>query len=364
MLKIVHCADLHLTTADGRAAEADSFVTFCRIIDFANEQNAELMLIAGDLFDSVFVPLSLIQAVQKELARCNAEVYICGGNHDYCGIGSPLTADGYPQNVHLLAPGPMQKILLPAWKTVLYGCSFDAPHSSISPLSGFEAENDGLFHIGLLHADAMHAPSDYAPITLEQIDRANLDYLALGHVHTHEILPCASKTVASYPGTPQPRRFSEAGGGVNLVTVQSRTVTLTHHDLSARHYLTLTADMTGCDSDTEAAKRILHAANALDEPSHCRFEVTLTGETAYQPNLPVMEKLLESAFYRLTLKDETLSVPDLSDPAAGYSLSGIFLRRINQRIQDCTDPAERKKLLLARKYGLQAFYREVKIDAD
>lgn len=364
MFRFVHCADLHLTPPSASEKGADCFLTFQRIINFTNEQNAALLLIAGDLFDSIFAPQPLIQAVKKELARCHAKIFVCGGNHDYCGMFSPLSA-GYSDNVCVIPSGGIHRYELPELNAVLYGTSFHAPHSSVSPLDGFEAENDGKLRIGLLHADAMHTDSAYAPVTVSQIDRSNLHYLALGHVHSHEILPCGSNTTASYPGTPQPRSFRETNGGINLITVQDGVCSLTHHELSVRKYLTVSAEISDCHTDSDCAKKILTRVLDSYEPECCHVKAILTGECShFQPQLSVIERMLAGKFCSLSLEDDTLSVPDCSDSAFALSLPGLFLHHIDERIQNSADPEEKKRLMLARKYGLQAFYKEVNIHAD
>ncbi len=365
MLKIVHCADLHLTEPSEGQKAVDCFVTFTRIIDFTNQQHAHLLLIAGDLYDSIFASQKLIASVQNELARCRAQIYICGGNHDYCGINSPLNAAGYSENVHILAPGKITTYPLPQFHSVLYGCSFGSPHTQLSPLYGFEAKEDGLFHIGLLHGDSMRQNSDYAPMTIDQIDHSNLHYLALGHVHSADNLPCSSKTIASYPGTPQSRRFGESGG-VNLVMVENGAVTLTHHDLSVRHYLTLTVSISDCKNDSDVASAVFEQVNCIDTPAECCCRITLTGKItgSYHPQPKVIEQLLSKTFYQISVKNKTITVPDPNDPAFAYSLQGLFLQEINQRLADCNDIKQRKFIQLAKLYGSQAFYQEVNIDAD
>ncbi len=363
--RMVHCADLHLSALTGEDRSADAFLTFRRILDFTDEMGASLLLIAGDLFDSVYAPESLVKAVQTELARCKAQVLICGGNHDYYALGAPLCAQGYPGNVRIFPAGGITRCSIPALSVTVYGRSFDAPHEQSSFLSAFCCPDDGSYQIGLFHGDVTGHESVYAPMSLARIDGCGFDYLALGHQHAASILPTASKTVASYPGMPQARRFSDGYGGVNLITVENGVTTLTHHDLCVRPYLSFSVEVNGCSNDSQLAQMILQAAKQMTEPQKSACRITLTGsrENGYHIDHTFVRQLLREDFYLLELKDETVS-PVVEAELADYSLQRLFLQQIAARLDACRSAEQRELVTLARKYGLQAFYGEVDIDAD
>ena len=80
---------------------------------------------------------------------------------------------------------------------------------------------NGKFNIGLLHAnvDGNNAHQSYAPCTVEDLVNTDIDYWALGHVHTRQILRDERPTIV-YPGNPQGRHPRETGAhGVYLVEV-------------------------------------------------------------------------------------------------------------------------------------------------
>ncbi len=362
-LRILHCADLHLVHPLTEGFAADAFATLRRIIDFTEQIGASVLLIAGDLFDSVHTPERLVEAVQKEFSRCSAEVFIAAGNHDYLAIGAPLSQLGYSSNVHIFPAECIHKFTLPQLGLSIYGKSFDAPHCESSPFAGFTAEEDGSYRIGLFHADVTAAESRYAPIRMDEIDRLGLDYLALGHKHAAHNLACASKTIASYPGTPPARRFSDGFGGVNLISLENSVATLTHHDLCVRQYLSFEVDVTDCSDSHEVAKRMLAAANDRCEPKETCCRITLVGVLQRSVDLSMVKLLLQDAFYQLECKDQS-NPPQARPGQAEYSLQSIFLQKLEQKLQDCTTEEEVQTLQLAIQYGLQAFYGEVNIDAD
>ena len=79
----------------------------------------------------------------------------------------------------------------------------------------------GPFSIGLLHANVSNDPNHeaYAPCSLDDLAGSGIDYWALGHVHTRQVLNERGPTVV-YPGNPQGRHPNETGArGVYLVEV-------------------------------------------------------------------------------------------------------------------------------------------------
>ena len=87
-LKIVHTSDVHLETDTFGSGERgiqlrDKVRTaFSRVIDIANERNADMLLIVGDLFDSARVTEEGLAFAMGTIARAQMPVVMIPGNHD------------------------------------------------------------------------------------------------------------------------------------------------------------------------------------------------------------------------------------------------------------------------------------------
>ena len=87
-LRILHTADVHLDSdgygnAEQQAAhQARGRHVWSRIIDRALEDQVDLLLIAGDLFDHNRVADETVAFVRGELGRLRQPVVILPGNHD------------------------------------------------------------------------------------------------------------------------------------------------------------------------------------------------------------------------------------------------------------------------------------------
>ena len=85
-LTVVHTSDVHLDSRDADQA-SDGFRSraeraFAGVVDATREVDADLFLIAGDLFDNNRVDDSNIDFVYGQFARLDCPVVMLPGNHD------------------------------------------------------------------------------------------------------------------------------------------------------------------------------------------------------------------------------------------------------------------------------------------
>jgi metallophosphoesterase superfamily enzyme len=75
---IVHSSDLHIDTT--RAT--DEFHPLCRVVATARHVSADILILAGDIFDHNRVPLELLDSFSRVLGDSDPDVVILPGNHD------------------------------------------------------------------------------------------------------------------------------------------------------------------------------------------------------------------------------------------------------------------------------------------
>ena len=139
MIKFLHAADLHLDSTfaalDPRQAalrrqEQRRLVTeLCRL---CRENECDLLLLSGDLFDGRRVYLDTLDTLRDELSECGAQVFIAPGNHDPIGPTSPYLTQAWPENVHIFTNAGIEAIVLREPACVVYGAAFTSP--SMPPL--------------------------------------------------------------------------------------------------------------------------------------------------------------------------------------------------------------------------------------
>lgn len=352
MLRFLHAADLHLDSpfrgldpkqAAQRRSEQRSLLT--QMAELANRQDCDLMLLAGDLFDSDNTYPETMEALTAALAQFRGQVFIAPGNHDCLYEGSPYLSAPWPENVHIFTSQKISSVTVAHLGCQVYGAGFIAPDCP-SLLEHFHIDDPGLVNLMVLHGDAQTAHSPYNPITREQIAASGLDYLALGHIHQRKIPEQLGKTVYAWPGCAMGRGFDELGQkGVYIGEISSLGVDLKFHPLPGRRYEILEVP---CKDDVLADTLALLPA---DTREHI-YRLVFTGEHEGIDTLS-LQKALEDRFYALQLKDETRPPVDIWKERDEDTLKGQFLTALYEQYT-AADEAQKKVIALAAKLGLYA----------
>lgn len=360
MVKILHAADFHLdsafgalTSAQARERRGEMRDLLGRIAQKANEENADLVLLAGDLFDGAALYRETAEVLAESLAEIQGRVFISPGNHDPYGPGSAYAAVDWPENVTIFKYGMIESVELAELNCVVYGAAFKSAAQTESLLRGFAAPDDGRIHVMVLHGDVTNAESGYNPITKEEIARSNLHYLALGHVHQFGGVQKAGKTFYAYPGCPEGRGFDELGEkGVLCGTIDVTGAELRFVPMAYRRYEIITVDITGRDT-AQAVEEALGA-----DPEKNIYRLILTGET--DENGVESEKLQErfaERCYHLEIRDRTHVSEDIWARAEEDSLCGLFLKELRLKYNAAETDTEREAVELAARFGLAALLK-------
>ncbi|MGD1860100.1 MAG: exonuclease subunit SbcD [Leptolyngbyaceae cyanobacterium] len=294
MVTVLHLSDIHMGSgfAHGRInpetgmnTRLEDFVaTLSRCIDRAIAEPADLVLFGGDAFPDATPPPLVQQAFAgqfRRLADAGIPTVLLVGNHDqhaqgqggaslciYRTLGVPGIVVGDRLETHRLetAGGPVQVITLP-WLTPsvlltrpdMEGLSLAEVNEHLLDRLRVALEGE----IRRLDPDVpaillAHLMTDTASFGAEKflavgrgfnvpmalLARPCFDYVALGHVHRHQIL-CESPPVV-YPGSIERVDFSEAeeAKGYVWATVTKAATTVEFCFLPVRPFLTIKANLT------------------------------------------------------------------------------------------------------------------------
>ena len=355
MITFLHGADFHLDSpfralspdqAAERRQEQRQLLT--RLAQTAKETQAQLIFLAGDLFDSQRVRPETLELLHDTLEGLEAQVFIAPGNHDPYTASSPYARLTWPSHVHIFSSPYPERVELPHLGAVVYGSAFLSPHRVDSPLLDFQAKDEGLVSFGCFHGDTSTPFSRYGPITQEEIDRCCLDYLALGHHHTASGIRMTGATYYAWPGCPEGRGFDETGEkGIYLGRTDGYACELDFLPLAHRRYRQETLDITGQDP-AEALSAFLSQSDPRDI-----LRISLTGERQADLDLTALTALATPQAYHVTLQDETSLPQALWARKEEDTLTGLFLRSMAGKMAEAS-PEERPFLERAVRFGLAA----------
>ena len=349
-VRILHAADLHLDAAfeglspEKAALRRSEFRRLPSILaDEALRLRADLLFLAGDVFDSSRVYPETAEALSAALGRLAIPVFISPGNHDFYSMRSPWAETELPANVRVFTKPELECVPLPELGVNVWGAGYTS--ASCPPLlRGFSVPESGQTDLLVLHAETDRPDSPYCPVTTEELSGSGFAYVALGHVHSFGGPRRAGNCVYAWPGCPAGRGFDECGEkGALIADVSEEGTELRFLPLGQREYRDLSVR-----AGTDPVRAVKTALPRGTEGSICR--VTLTGETDAPPDLAALSAALAGEVFDLTLRDATVR-PRPDD--GSDTLRGIFLRRMRARLAAASE-SERPMLLEAMRLGLDA----------
>lgn len=250
-MKFLHIADVHLDSPFLGLSFLPSKL-FCQIknaiqlsfekaVNFAIDHDVDLVLLAGDTFDSIHpTPQSKIFFANqiKRLVDRQIQVVMVLGNHDYSQIDDLLLNESpyfkiIGSNEQIEQVDFMTKS---QYKYRVVGFSYQHNHITEDIIAKYPPKNTSIYTIGLAHAGMKQSSVDqnnYAPFTLNEVKDLNYDYFALGHIHLRQVL--SQEPWIVYSGNLQGRHVNEKdakGFYFGQVDEQSQNTQLQFIDVS------------------------------------------------------------------------------------------------------------------------------------
>ena len=355
-VKLLHCADLHLdvpftSLSDSTAAETRRYeikLAFRKIIALAKEEAADLLLVAGDLFEHGYVRKSTIQLLSDEFeSLMDTQVLIIPGNHDPAVPDSYYSSFNWPSNVHIIT-ALEQKVDIAAPCVSIYG---SIPKT---------VPDRSRVNLLLLHGTIDMNPDGraYNPYTSAELDALGMDYIALGHFHNC-ISGADSQGRIFNPGSPEPLGFDEEGShGVFIVEIEKSegisSVNSRFLPINSRSYWNVSVKLDDCATDEQAAEKAVKAfeAGMADDLYSITFQGTTTAGFRLNRNR-VTGYLKDRAFY-VKVKDDTFPEYELDGISNEPGLRGVFTGKMLARAGMAVDEDERLLIMQALYYGLEA----------
>lgn len=271
----MHLADAHLDSPfqglsflpsnEFNSIKNSTQESFRRAIDTALEQNVDLVLIAGDTFDSVHPSPQSQLFLSNEIKRLTdreIEVVMILGNHDYLNHNEMIL----PQTPYFKLLGPDEEVETVQLKTksgfpyTVTGFSYQHNHIETNKISEFPKRGEN-FTFGLMHAGAKTTAKHqnvYAPFTIAEIKDLNYDYFALGHIHLRQTL--SEDPLIVYSGNLQGKHINERdakGAYIGTIDETTKKVSLEFIETSPVIWQMVTLNLDREVSQSDLTKQIV-----------------------------------------------------------------------------------------------------------
>jgi DNA repair exonuclease SbcCD nuclease subunit len=322
-----------------------------RIGRLAVDYQAPVVLVAGDIFDGAHPSLdTLLRPIERMRQFPQVEWHLIPGNHDAHSANSPwerLLLQPVPANIVIhVAPEPRAALGGEAW---ILPAILTHRHMSTDPTEAMDAmiTPPGALRIGLAHGSVRSfgasEQSTNNLLALDRVQRAKLDYLALGDWHGAQQIDDRSW----YSGTPEPDGFNlggSGGGQILLVELSSgsppqvtplasgkflwltESVTLS----SAEDIAALEARIRGFDSDLSRVLLQLRVEGTLDLSARALFESSI------QTGLGSALRYLRLESDRLLAKPSMADLEDMDH----VGFVRVAAERLAEFAQDNSNPAQ------------------------
>ena len=356
MLRLLHTADVHLGArhadlGDRAVTQRErQFAAFAATIDLALAERVDLVLIAGDLFDSNTQPKRSVEraaAQIKRLVEARVRTVIAPGTHDlfdrasiYRAYDMAALAGAVGSDLVTVLDPEHADVHLRSLDVVVHGRCYATKRAPASPLAGLDASRDdrAAWHVGLLHAAVAidgKTDGDEVVITTDEIAKSNLDYLALGHWHSTS-KGRAGKTAYAYSGAPEPIALDQdRAGNVLLVTLDApdgtKSVTIEERKVGRTTFERVQLDAATVHSQPDVVAKLAERADA-----DLVLDVELIGIRPDDLDLHVeeVEGELADRFLKVRVRDRSVAALPDGPLASADTVLGAFVRDLEARVAE------------------------------
>ena len=330
-MKFIHCADLHLDSKlesnigkeKAKERRNEILLTFERIVKLAVEEKVTAVLIAGDFFDTGNIA-SKAKKMVWDIIENNQEIdfLYLRGNHD--ARTNFLEGREVPDNFKTFGND---------WVEYQYGNVSIFGRETVGDDTNYASliTEPQRVNIVMMHGQEVRSNlKDNADlITLPALQNRNIDYLALGHIHTYKRARLDNRGMYCYPGCPEGRGFDECGPkGIVLLNVEGNTVTDTFIPMASRILHEVTVDITGRETATDILRAVNE--NVADIPGQDMVKIILTGGYTVdtEKDFIYFQQAMEGRFYFMKWKDASRLSIDYREYENMISLKGEFVRTV------------------------------------
>lgn len=317
-MKIVHCADFHFNRPfscfDSEKVAAvrreEQLEALKKVASLAS--NCDALLIAGDLFDNQKPENALVEKIGnilKDIPR----VFIAPGNHDPKELYNQISL---PENVYVFSGD-----------TEVVDCGEFAVYGNCGCEIGDVSLDDNKINLLCIHAD-LNGNGEYNSIAESSLASYGFDYIALGHIHKYSGVKTVGKTSIAYSGAPFAGGFDETGDkGVIVAEISKDGSEFRFETVDERHFFEEIIELDNAEGYSD-----------ISIPTHTNrdfYKIVLKGTVApgFVLRADVLRDMISDSFYFVRIKNETRMHISYESIAKEYSLKGLFVSKMLERIK-------------------------------
>lgn len=316
-MKIMHTADLHLFSPlsanlgieKAKVRNNELLGTFSKMTDYAKQNSVEAIIISGDLFDTQkLTPVMKDAVITVVNSAPGIRFFYLLGNHD-----GEFHINECPENLNVFRSG-FEKVQC---ESVVIGALSNGTDAG---KVNFDRDKTNIL---MLHADISN------DVNLSSFNGKNIDYIALGHIHSFSSGAIDSRTKYAYSGCPEGRGYDECGEkGFVLINVENGMLGYEFVPFAQRKIIELNLDITGLSETSDVIKKadpLLSAEQGKD-----MINLILTGrlnpENTINPG--IIKDRYNDCFFDFKVTNRTALLFNADEYKYDDTLKGEFIRHV------------------------------------
>lgn len=348
-MKFLHLADVHIGANPdkgkiwGSRRTDEIYDSFKNIIKVCEEQQVDLLLIAGDLFDAPPTIQQLRELdYQLRLMRGTKTVLIAG-NHDYIEEGSPWETYKFQSDLFIMPRDKATNVYIEELNVCVTGYSYGRQEYTERILERLKPGREGAYNILLGHG----GDKTHMPFSKEKLASLGFDYVALGHIHKPAHL---IKNKMAFPGSLEPLDHTETGrrGYIMGELSGSGNTVIQWIPCNKRSYINMTLELNPDIVNSEIVDNVEDEIIRIGKDNI--YKINLTG--CVDSNLQINLSGLTREYYIYQVKDDTHPNYDIEEllMVNENNLLGRFIKAMSDN-DSIEKPEIRERAL---KYGIEA----------
>lgn len=356
-MRIIHCSDLHLDSKleanldkeKAKQRRDEILYSFQNMVNFANNNDVRIIIIAGDLFDKNKVSVKAKNIVRDTiLANKNIDFIYLKGNHDE----ENFIIDEIPDNLKLFNKNEWNSYKYE--NVVISGIEFGKKDSYEIYKSLMLNQSD--FNIVVLHGQESNYENKKDKteiINLRELKNKNIDYLALGHIHKYKLEKLDNRGIYCYSGCLEGRGFDECGEkGFVLLNIENNKLETKFISNSIRTLEELEVDVSDTMTTTEVEQKINEKIEKISKQNLIKIILVGKVDINSERDIDYLLKKYNEEFYYVKIYDKTTLKINYLDYENDASLKGEFIRMI---LKENLTEEEKKEIIIT---GLKALAGE------
>lgn len=342
MIKLIHCADVHLGAQmnthlpSDKAKERRTEVraTFERMVAWAKEQGVRAVLISGDLFDSD-TPSAKEKDYFYGVVKANPDLdfLYLRGNHDEGQTGQTGIDN--------------LKTFSDEWTSYAYGevviSGIEMTEQNAQALYAELRLDENKTNIVMLHGqEGTVCKKDC--VRLASLTEKYIDYLALGHIHSYKQAKLDERGRYAYSGCLEGRGFDETGEKGFVLLEVDEGVKTTFIPFALRTVFEQEVDVSGAKNSFEVLEKVKRDVRFDARHLH---RVVLKGNIDFDGEglADELQTYLAAQSYCLSVKDKTRRQFDVEDFAGDVGVRGEFVRLVLSQSDETLSQEQKSRVV-------------------